>query len=67
MKTKPQLYGDKESQPVRAVLALLAIGRIDFEFVPVDLATFQTRSKQFVELNPFSHIPFLVDGSLRLG
>ena len=67
MQSKIKLYGDKESQPVRAVLALLAIGRIDFEFVPVDLATFETRYQEFLKLNPFAHIPFLVDGEFRLG
>jgi glutathione S-transferase len=66
MQAKPKLYGDKGSQPVRAVLALLAIGRIDFEFVPVDLSSFETRSKEYRELNPFAHIPFLVDGKFKL-
>lgn len=51
---------------MRAVLTLLAIGRIDFEFITVDLHTLQTRSKQFLELNPFGRSPFLVDGELKL-
>lgn len=61
-----KLYGDKESQPVRAVMALLAMGHVDYEFVPVDLATFQTRSKEFLKLNPLAHIPLLVDGGFKL-
>lgn len=67
MDTKMKLYGDVESQGTRAVLALLAISKIPYDFVKVSLDSFETRSKAFTELNPFSHIPFLVDGDLKFG
>lgn len=61
-----KLYGDVESQGTRAVLALLTISKIPYEFVKVSLDTFETRSEAFTKLNPFNHIPFLVDGDLKL-
>jgi glutathione S-transferase len=67
MASQLKLYGDIESQGTRAVMTLLAIGKIPHEFVKVDLGSFETRSNNFLELNPFSHIPFLMDGDFKLG
>lgn len=66
MANQLRLYGDIESQGTRAVMTLLAIAKIPHEFVKIDLLGFETRSKKFLELNPFGHIPFLMDGDFKL-
>jgi glutathione S-transferase len=66
MANQLKLYGDIGSQGTRAVMTLLAIGKIPYEFVKVDLMAFEARSKKYLELNPFGHIPFLIDGDFKL-
>lgn len=67
MDTKMKLYGDVGSQGTRTVLSLLNIAKIPYDFVKVSIDNFETRTKAFTELNPFSHIPFLIDGDFKLG
>ena len=46
---------------VRNLLALIGV---DYELHPVDLAAGEQRSPEFLERNPFGHVPVLVDDAV---
>ena len=63
----PKLYYHPLSQPSRAVLALLNIGKIKYDAKIVDLMKAEQRQPEFVAINPFATVPALTHGTLSLG
>ncbi|KAH9245931.1 hypothetical protein BASA81_016571 [Batrachochytrium salamandrivorans] len=62
MTTKPiTLYGMDGSQPCRTVSWLLRIKEVDFEYVGTTPFK-DTRSKEFLQLNPWGSVPVLQHG-----
>ncbi|EGC30871.1 hypothetical protein DICPUDRAFT_157336 [Dictyostelium purpureum] len=53
------LYGDKLSQPTRAVYIFLRLNKIDFEFKTIEIKKFQQRSEEFSKINPINKVPAL--------
>lgn len=60
------LYYHPISQPSRAVLALLGIGNIKYEGKVLELFKGETRTPQYLELNPFGGVPFITHDKLHL-
>lgn len=60
------LYWNLGSQPARSVKCLIDIGKIDCKYVTLDVIKNETRTKDYLSLNPMGKIPFLVDGSFKL-
>lgn len=58
-----KLYWNIGSQTARAVKALLEIGKIEHETIEVDLRKNETRTPQFLKINPLGQIPLLVTGT----
>lgn len=54
------------SQPSRAVKCLLDLGKIEHSLQEIDLMGNQTRSKEYLNINPLGQIPFLTDGVFKL-
>ncbi len=61
------LYYQPVSQPVRAVLALLAIGKIQYEGKIIDFFKGENKTPEFLNLNPFGKVPFITHGDLKIG
>lgn len=59
------LYGMDGSQPSRTVSWLLRIHKVDFEYISVTPVK-DTRSKDFLELNPWGSVPVLKHGDFTL-
>ena len=65
---KIQLYGDYQSQPVRAVYGFLKENEIPFEFKPVDLFRGGLTEESYLKnVNPLSKMPTIIDGALKTG
>ena len=62
-----KLYYHPLSQPSRAVLALLNIGKIKYEAKIVDLMKGEHKQPEFLAINSFGTVPALTHGSLSLG
>ena len=60
-----KLYGVPASRAFRCLWMLRELG-LDFDHVPTNFATGDTRTAEFLKLNPNGHIPVLVDGSTVL-
>jgi glutathione S-transferase len=60
-----KLYHFPSPNPQKVTFALLEL-RLDYEIVPVDLAKGEQRQPAFLALNPFGHVPVLVDGDITL-
>ena len=60
------LYYNPISQPVRAVLALLALGKIKFEGKVLDFFKGETRTPEYLALNPFGGVPFITHDKVHL-
>jgi glutathione S-transferase len=60
-----KLYYARPSLFARPVWLALLEKQLPFELIPVDLSGAQFES-DFLVLNPFSHIPVLVDGEIRI-
>ncbi|EEF51172.1 glutathione S-transferase T1 [Ricinus communis] len=63
---KLKVYGDRMSQPSRAVLIFCKVNRIDFEEVRIDIANRQQLSPEFKDINPMGKVPAIVDGRFKL-
>lgn len=55
------------SQPSRAVLTLLALGKIKYEGKVVDLFKGEQRTPEYKKITPFGTVPCLVHGELSIG
>jgi len=60
------LYWNLGSQPARAVKCLIDLGKIKCNLVTMDIMKSQTRTKEYLSLNPLGQIPFLIDGDFKL-
>ena len=60
------LYWNLGSQPARAVKCLLDLGNIATNLVTLDIVKNETRTKEFMSMNPLGQIPFIVDGDFKL-
>jgi len=60
-----KLYGFGPSRSLRVLWGLIELG-LDFEFIPVNLATGEHRHPDFLHLNPAGKLPVLVDGDVVL-
>jgi glutathione S-transferase len=60
------LYTDVLSQPCRAVMALLALGKIQHEVKNVELFV-DTRTPEFQNINHFGTVPALHHGIVKIG
>ena len=61
------LYWNLASQPARAVKCLLDIGKFTPNLVTLDIVNNETRTKEYMSMNPLGQIPFLVDGDFKIG
>ncbi|KAJ0797156.1 putative glutathione transferase [Helianthus annuus] len=61
-----KLHGILRSPPVLRAMAALFEKDLDFEFVPVDFATREQKTPQFLALNPFGQVPVFEDGDFKL-
>ncbi len=59
------LYGVSQSRAFRCLWMLEELG-LEYEHVPLNFATGDTRKPEFLALNPNGHIPTLVDGDTVL-
>src|SRR6187549_172083 len=63
-----KLYGNtnlKSSNTLKIRFALAELG-VAYEFVPIDLSRGESRTQDFVRINPHGKIPVLVDGEFAL-
>jgi glutathione S-transferase len=60
-----KLYYARPSAYARPVWLALLEKQLTFELIPVDLSGKQFEP-EFLALNPFSHVPVLVDGDFRV-
>lgn len=60
-----KLYYARPSAFARPVWLALLEKQLTFELIPVDLSGKQFEP-EFIDLNPFSHVPVLVDGDFRV-
>jgi len=61
-----KLYGDEMSQPTRAVWMLLLDSKQPFEFKRIMISQGQTRTKEFLAINPNGHVPAIDDNGVLL-
>lgn len=61
------LYWNVASQPARAVKTLLNLGKIQHQATVMDMVNNQTRTKEYLQMNPLGQIPFITDGNFKLG
>lgn len=61
------LYWNLGSQPARAVKCLLDIGKLSAKLISLDIVGNETRTKEFMSMNPLGQIPFLTDGDFKVG
>lgn len=47
-------------------MALLAIGKIKYEEKLIDIFDGSTRKPEFLEINPFGSVPFIIHGDQKL-
>jgi glutathione S-transferase len=64
MTNKPKLYGISNSRALRAIWGIEEVG-IDYEHIQVNYGA-DSKSDQYLEVNPNGRIPALVDGDLTL-
>lgn len=60
-----KLYGTRNSRAFRCIWALEECG-VDYELVPVDWQSGETRTPEFLTINPNGHVPVFQDGDLIL-
>src|ERR1051325_1973422 len=56
---------DKSFNTLKLRFALAELG-LEYEFVPVDLAKGESRTPDFLRINPHGKVPVLVDGEFAL-
>lgn len=60
------LYYHPLSQPSRSTLALLNIGGLKFEGKIIDLMKGEGRSPEYLKINPFGGVPFIIHNDVSL-
>ncbi len=61
-----KLYGHEISGNCYKVKLLLELLNIEYEWIKVDLMKGEQKSLEYLALNPFGQVPFLVDGETKL-
>ncbi|XP_048501115.1 glutathione S-transferase T1 isoform X2 [Beta vulgaris subsp. vulgaris] len=61
-----KIYGDRKSQPTRAVMLFCNLNGIEFEEHTIELFNQEHLSPEFQEINPVREIPVIFHGDLRL-
>lgn len=61
-----KLYGSLMSTATMRATVCLVEKELEFEFVPVNMATGDHKKEPFISLNPFGQVPALEDGDLKL-
>ncbi|KAI3822209.1 hypothetical protein L1987_09795 [Smallanthus sonchifolius] len=61
-----KVYGDRLSQPSRAIIIFCKINGIEFEEIEINIFKNQQYSPEYKEINPMNQIPAIVDGELKL-
>lgn len=61
-----KVYGDRMSQPTRAIIIFCKVNGIDFEEVRIDLSKRQHMTPEFQGINPMRKVPAIVDGRFKL-
>lgn len=61
-----KLYGHEISGNTYKVKLLLSLLKLEYEWLKVDLLTFEQKAPEFLALNPFGQVPLLVDGETIL-
>ncbi|CAK1550264.1 unnamed protein product [Leptosia nina] len=65
--SKPVLYGDEVSPPVRFVMMTASLLKIELEFIQIDLFSGENRSESYAKINPLKKVPALaVDNNIIL-
>eukprot|EP01129_Flabellula_baltica_P005732 TRINITY_DN2093_c0_g1_i1.p1 TRINITY_DN2093_c0_g1~~TRINITY_DN2093_c0_g1_i1.p1 ORF type:complete len:179 (+),score=30.59 TRINITY_DN2093_c0_g1_i1:143-679(+) len=70
--SSPIIYTNPLSQPARAVLWFALLNNIPHEKVNIDIAKGETRSPEFLAINPLGHVPtwregeFVIDESASI-
>ena len=62
-----KIHIDFISQPCRAALALLMIGKLKYETINVELLKKEHKTSEYLAINPFGTVPALEHGDFRLG
>ncbi|CAN8232765.1 unnamed protein product [Cochlearia groenlandica] len=63
---KLKVYGDRMSQPSRAIILFCKVNKIQFDEILINLAKRHQFSPDFKEINPLGKVPAIVDGKLKL-
>ncbi|OAY49547.1 glutathione S-transferase [Manihot esculenta] len=61
-----KVHGSPLSTATQRVIVSLHEKDLEFEFVPVNMATGDHKKEPFISLNPFGQVPALEDGELKL-
>lgn len=61
-----KLYGHEVSGNSYKVKLLLELLNIEYEWIKVDLMKGEQKSSEYLALNPFGQVPFLIDGETKL-
>ncbi|CAA6662056.1 unnamed protein product [Spirodela intermedia] len=61
-----KLHGHPYSGATLRVLSVLHEKGLEFEFVPIDLATGEHKKEHFLSLNPFGQVPAFEDGEIKM-
>ena len=62
-----KLYWNLESQPARAVKALLEAGKVEHESIHLDFMKGEHKTPEILAINPAGQVPFVtVDGKLMV-
>jgi glutathione S-transferase len=61
------LYWSPGSQPSRAVKAVLDIGKIQVNLKPLDVLKGESRTEEYLKINPKGQVPFIVESDFSLG
>ncbi len=62
-----KIYGDYASQPSRAVLCLLKMNKIPFEFIETRVGKMEHHNPEFIKINPWKAVPALVEVDKKTG
>ncbi|XP_074321796.1 glutathione S-transferase T1-like [Silene latifolia] len=61
-----KIYGDRKSQPTRAIMLFSKLNGIDFEEITVELFNQEHLTPEFAEINPVKEIPVIYHGNFKL-